>query len=96
MIVANLIEKKWLYRKINIISSEGVFEIVYDGKGMGYEEVRVDGETAIRTISYMWYVPNFDFLVGTKPAKIKVSVWLWLQIRTFELEVDNQTVYLED
>ena len=96
MIVANLIVKNWLYRKINVITSEGVFEIVYDGNGLGYEEVLVDGEIATRINSYLWYVPKFEFFVGSLRAKITVSVWVWLQIRSFAIEIDNETVYSEN
>ena len=95
MFIANLIEKHWLYRTFNVITPEGLFEVVYNGHGLGFEEVIVNGEIASRVESYFWYVPKFKFNIGNSPAKIEISVWAWFQIRHFNLEINGESVYDE-
>jgi hypothetical protein len=95
MAIANLIEKKWLWRSFHILTSEGVYELVYDGKGLGYEEVLVNGEVVIRMPSYWWYVPKFDFSIGNSDAQIYVEVSALMQISFFKLVIDGIEVYSE-
>ncbi|MGI8670489.1 MAG: hypothetical protein ACR2J3_11705 [Aridibacter sp.] len=95
MILANLVEKERLTRSLSVITHEGVFDIVYDGNGLGYEQILVDGETAKRTISIWWYVPRFEFNIGGQNAIVKVGVSPFLKISKFSLVVGGQTVYSE-
>lgn len=95
MFIANLIEQSRLIRKFNVVTTEGVFEVVYDGRGMGYEEIIVDNETACRTKSFWWYVPEFEFLIVNTPAKIEVVVSIWLKISRFNLIISGASVYSE-
>lgn len=93
--IANLIEKKWLWRTFHVVTDEGVYEVVYNGKGTGFEEVLVDGVIAKRTVSWLWYVPEFEFVIGNVESKIKVKVSPLLQISSFDLSVDGKVVYSE-
>lgn len=95
MALANLIEKKRLTRSLSVITSDGVFDVEYDGNGLGYEQVLVNGETAQKTISVWWYVPKFEFPIGNKNAVVKVGVSPLLKIRRFSLTIDGETVYAE-
>ena len=95
MFIAELIEKRALYRKFHVLSPHGTFEVVYNGGGMGYEEILVNGQTACRHNSYFWYVSEFEFKIGRANAKITVHVWVWLQIRSFNFDIDDETVYSE-
>ena len=95
MIFANLIEKHRLSRRFNVITPEGVFELVYNGEGMGYEEIIIDNKIASRIKSYVWYVPKFEFFIGSLPAKVEVSVSGWLKISCFSIIINNETVYTE-
>lgn len=95
MNVANLIDQGRLTRTFSVITGEGVFEVVYDGNGMGYEEVLVDGETARRIPSFWWYVPRFEFSIGSLPAVVRVSVSPLIRISGFSLEIDGISVYTE-
>ena len=95
MSLANLIEKSRLTRKFSVVTAEGVFEVVYDGKGLGYEEVIVDGIIARRMPSFWWYVPRFDFNIGSLPAVVKVSVSAVLKIDKFSLLVNDVLIYDE-
>ncbi|HEX8738246.1 MAG TPA: hypothetical protein VF721_23125 [Pyrinomonadaceae bacterium] len=95
MFIAELTKKRALYRKFQVLSPHGTFEVVYNGGGMGYEEILVDGETACRRNSYFWYVSDFEFKIGGADAKITVRVWIWLQIRSFNFEIEGESVYSE-
>jgi hypothetical protein len=95
MVLANLIEKRRLSRDLSVVTSEGVFDVKYDGKGMGYEEILVDGKTAKRTVSVWWYVPRFEFNIGNQIAVVNVGVSPFLKINRFNLEINGETVYSE-
>ena len=95
MAIANLIEKKWLWRSFHVAMTDGVFEVIYNGKGTGYEEVTVNGEVACRMPSLLWYVPKFDFVIGDAPARINVKVSPLLQISSFSLIVGGAEIYSE-
>jgi hypothetical protein len=62
---------------------------------MGYEEVFLDGESACKRRSYLWYAPKFVFPIGTHDASFEVRVGLLLSIRAARLLVDGQEVYAE-
>jgi hypothetical protein len=95
MALANLIDKRRLTRDLSVVTSEGVFDVKYNGNGMGYEEILVDGKTAKRTISIFWYVPRFEFNIGNQMAVVNVGVSPLLKIKKFDLEINGQTVYSE-
>jgi hypothetical protein len=90
-----LTRKALLYRSWQVVTEEGWFTVEYDGRGMGYESVRVDGSEAVRTPSYSWFVPRFEFTVGSLPARVEVRVWPWLSMRAIRLYVNNRPVYAE-
>ncbi len=96
MFAATLIEKKWLYRRFEVLTPQGVNEVIYDGRGIGYESVLVEGQPILSKASFYWYIPEFNFNVGEYSGKISVRVWAWLSIKSLSLQVDNQTLYSED
>lgn len=95
MAIANLIEKKWLWRSFHVVTGDGVFEVAYNGKGTGYEEVTVNGEIACRMQSLLWYEPQFDFKIGNANAQINVKVSALMQIISFNLIVGDAEIYSE-
>lgn len=82
-------------RNIDVSSPTGGFEIAYSGHGLGYESVFVNNELAARSVSKLWFVPEFEFEAGGYSARIKVAVGLTLMIKRFVLEIDGQEVYAE-
>jgi hypothetical protein len=90
-----LTRNSWLYRSWEVVTSEGWFQVEYDGRGMGFECVRVQGEAVVSTRSRWWFVPRFDFRVGSLPAFLEVRVWPWLSLRSVRLNIDGHTVYDE-
>jgi hypothetical protein len=94
MFIAELTEKWWLYRKFQVLSEHGTFEVVYNGFGIGYEEIWVNNEIVCR-LSGLWFVPAFEFKIGRANAKINVSVSAWMRIRSFDFEIEGESVYSE-
>src|SRR5262249_36995132 len=92
---ARLIGKRWLYREFDVHTSRGGYNVVYYGRGWGYECVLVNGEVVDKKNSYFWYVQEFRFKIGNLPAIIKVKVWPWFVLRSFVLEVGGKEVYHE-
>jgi hypothetical protein len=88
-------EKSWLYRAFEVVTTGGVYRVTYNGRGLGYESVTVNEEVAARQVSVMWFVPEFCFSIGSTQAIVKVKVWPWLAIRSFELIIDGESVYSE-
>lgn len=95
MPIANLVGLNRLARKFNVVTNEGVFEVIYNGTGFGYEEIIVNDETVCRTTSYKWFIPEFEFLIGNTHAKIEVGVSIWLKISRFNLIISGVSVYSE-
>ncbi len=92
---AELIEKRRLFRVVNLITSKGNFRITYFGKGMSYECVFVNDELVSKKDRHFWYAPNFNFNYQGINFSISVRVYPWLTIRKFWIEVDNKIVYSE-
>jgi hypothetical protein len=92
---ARLIEKRWLYREFDVRTPRGGYNVIYYGRGWGYECVLVNDEVVDKKDSYFWHVPEFRFKIGDLPAVIKVRVWPWFALRSFTLEVGGKEVYYE-
>lgn len=95
MVTATLIERHNFIRVFNVITPDGNFEVIYDGEGLGYERVLVNGEVVSKKKTIWWYAPEFKFEIGSIQAIIYVKVWVWLKIRSFVLEIGGERVYSE-
>ena len=91
---ATLIRHGWLLRGIEFSMSDGIHVIEYNGRGIGFEQVTVDGLVIRRTCWY-WFVPSFEFKLGGRPGVLEVRVWPWLGLRSLVLRVNDQVVYAE-
>jgi len=69
-----LIEKLGFVRVFEVSDSEGRFEVTYDGEGMGYEQVLVNGEVIAKKRTVLWYAPEFRFNIGAKHAVMYIRV----------------------
>ena len=95
MLECHLLETRWLYRRFEVVTPEGQFIVEYDGRGMGYESIRVNGIEAVRLPSYLWYVPRFEFMIGTIPAILEVRVWIWMAVKSLTLSMASTLLYDE-
>lgn len=98
MTTAHLIERTTLKRVLEVSFDESPttrHTVNYNGRGIGYEKVLVDGEVRWRHASYLWFVPRFPFRIGDHEALIEVRVWPWFGLQMFRLKVDDQVLYEE-
>ena len=91
---AILVRREWLLRTLKVELPGGTHFVEYDGAGLGYEQVSVDGNIVIRG-SHRWYVPRFEFELGGRPAAVEVRVWPWFALRSFALLVNDHLIYAE-
>ena len=87
--------RSWLFREWSVVTLSGEHTVSYDGRGCGYECVRVDGEIVAKTISWLWFVPKFEFKIGDLPARIDVRVWPWLALKAIRLHIAGEAGYAE-
>ena len=92
---AELVEKKWLFRNVNLKTSKGDFKITYFGRGMGYECVFVNDELVSKKDSTLWYVSKFHFNYQEINFSVNVRVYPWMTIRKFWIEIEGKIIYSE-
>jgi len=90
-----VVQQAWLKRAYKVETDEGSFLIEYNGRGIGYETVRVNGEVVSRPRSWFWFVPHFDFFVGSMVAAIDVKIGITLSIKAITLSIDSKEVFHE-
>jgi len=95
MASAELKSKSSLRRQILVQAAGERFLLGYNGWGLGYESVTVDGEVVERKGDRLWSVPTFHLAVGAADVRIEVRVWPWLAIECFWVYVDGEVVYAE-
>ena len=90
-----LTQNMWLYRALEIQTDEGLFYIEYVGNEIGKEYVKVNGEVVAGGKSWLWFIPSFEFAIGSKTACIDVRVWPWLMIKSFTFAIEGVEAYSE-
>jgi hypothetical protein len=94
IVSSRLIRTGWLRRAVEVTLPDGTHVVDYDGMGIGYEQVSVDG-AVIRECCPYWFVPRFESKLGGHPFVVEVRVWPWLLLRSLVLRVGDQVVYAE-
>ena len=94
IVSARLIRSGWLHRAVEVTLLDGSHVVEYDGRGIGSEQVSVDG-AVIRRASRFWFVPRFEFKLGGWAGGVEVRVWPWLSLRSLVLRVGGRVVYAE-
>jgi hypothetical protein len=93
--IAKLRKQGWLYREWTVSVPSGEHTVSYDGRRYGFEFVSVDGEIAAKTLSWIWFVPKFEFKIGDLPARVDVRVWPWFTLRAIRLHIAGEVYYSE-
>ncbi|MCI0462617.1 MAG: hypothetical protein L0Z62_37175 [Gemmataceae bacterium] len=89
-------ERGWLRRLLEVLTPEGaVFLVEYNGRGMGYESVSVNGELVARSSGPLWFVPRFEFFLGPRRAALEVRIGPLLNLLDLHLLIDGQVVYCD-
>jgi hypothetical protein len=98
-LVGTLARRRWAYRKIEV---RGRFDAVieYDGRGMGYETVLLNGLPVARVTStgITFRSPiDFEIPVGNAShhARIEIRTAFALFVRASRLLIDGQLVFQE-
>jgi len=94
-----LTRKRWIYRRIELNGKSNAI-IEYNGRGVGYETVFVNGEIAARvTGNQIEFTTPIDFAVpspsGTLAARIEIKTAFLLFLGAFRLLIDGHVVYIE-
>ena len=71
-VMAHLIAKGRVYRKIKVEFGGKTFCVEYAGMGNGYECVLVDGEVVDYKRSIFWYAPEFHFQIDNASARVSI------------------------
>jgi hypothetical protein len=92
---AKLSRSSRLVREWEFTNGAGLYRLSYDGRGMGYESVVIDGLVVQKKRSWLWYVPRFDFAIDSLPGVIEVRVGPWFSIRAIRLKISGQVLFEE-
>jgi hypothetical protein len=88
---AELVGRSWLVRRFHVFTPDGGYAVDYDGLRIA-EAVYVDGKRVASGLS-LWFVPLFDFRIGSYAAEVELRVWPWFAMRWFSLRVGGRVVY---
>lgn len=92
-IQASLLSRGWVYRRILIIGPITA-EVEYNGRGLGFETVRVDGEIVARQSSPWTLAPCLRFTIsaGSRLVPARIDVRGVLTLGAFRLWIDETMV----
>jgi hypothetical protein len=90
-----LVSETNLRRLWTITLPEGRFNLEYDARGLGFEQVLLDGEVVCRRESWVRAAPRFEFHVGNQRAELEVKLTMQPAIGSLCLTLDDDVVYAE-
>jgi hypothetical protein len=93
--IATLKRSSWLSRVWEVPTPDKVFVVEYVGRVPGYEAVLVDGSVVAKKMSWIWFIPRFEFSLQGIPGVLEVRVWPWFTIRSMRLVIADQISYEE-
>jgi hypothetical protein len=93
--LSRLVRRSRLQRAVEVTLPDGAYLVEYIGSRMGYELVQVAPGERVQKMSWLWFVPRFNFEVGRYPAIVEVRVAPWLAVWSFSLQINDIVVYDE-
>lgn len=99
---AALIHRGWCYRKVHL--SGGIEAVVeYNGRGLGFETVRVNRRVVLRAANWDWrpwghLVPHLEFQIGDDTTQIRGTIDVrgsFLGVTAFRISIGERLVYSE-
>jgi hypothetical protein len=93
---ASLLARSLAYRRI-LLTGGVLAEVEYNGRGLGFETVTVDGKLVSRCGAPWTLAPQHRFTLGAgnKQVPALIEVRGVIRIRGFRLWVDDRLVYVE-
>jgi hypothetical protein len=92
------VDRRWAYRRVELHGPLSAV-IEYNGRGIGFESVLVDGEVAGRASGTWGFASPIEFVLPCKGsgrrARIEVRTAFFLFLGAFRLLVDDSVVYSE-
>ena len=85
----------WLKRTLRIEINKYIFNLEYNGRGLGKEEVMLNGVSLNRQSSITWFAPTFEIKNNNDTFKVEIRVWPWLSIRSMYVFLNNDIIYKE-
>ncbi len=93
--LGELVQGGWLYRKLQLRGNVSAV-LEYNGWGLGYEQVLLNGRVAVRASSMVWFVPRFELeLPDGLRATVEVGMWPWFRIKRFRVAIEGVQAYSE-
>ena len=99
---AALVKRSLYLRVLDVTTAHGTFTVEYNGYGICYESVLVDGKLAARRSGLFGKMSHrYEFAIGPSKAALTVSLSAWGEViplsklQSFSLELDGRCVYAE-
>lgn len=93
---AKLVRRSWLTREWDVEVAGEHHRVKYNGTGVGFEEVLLDGLRACVVRTRHWFAPRFEFVVAGAPALVEVDITPALRVKRARLVIADRIVWDED
>lgn len=100
-ITSELLQRNKFVRVVLITCPEGLWEVTYNGRGMGFETVHVNGVDVARRSGSGRMSQRYEFRLGERCVALSVAVPWWCELLPLgdlnfvRLEIDGKIVYEE-
>ncbi|MGC4047472.1 MAG: hypothetical protein QM758_27060 [Armatimonas sp.] len=85
----------FLYRRWEFQDWDGTHTLEYNGKGVGYESILLDGQEIRRTPSATTFVPRFDFPLQGQDTTLLIHIHPWPIATRLTIWQENNCLYNE-
>ncbi len=91
-------KKSWLKSVIEISEGNKQITLTYNGRGIGYETVSIQGEeyTEQKAVAILWFVPKFELEYEEQKYLIQIDVSFRLTIKSLLIQRNGRVIYCEE